>query len=103
MAGKLIQLDDGSLLEIDVPGDQVREISGGLAYKVDSTFNKLTPLIKNACEPVILALREMSKEVNINEAEIEIGLGFEAEGNAYVTQSKTKSNMTVRIKLGKLE
>ena len=44
MATKLIQLEDGTLVEVEVPGDQVQQISGGFADKVNATFDKIHPL-----------------------------------------------------------
>jgi hypothetical protein len=45
MPTKLIQLEDGTLVEVDVPADQARQISGGFADKVNSTFDKIQPLL----------------------------------------------------------
>ncbi len=39
MATKLIELEDGTLVEIEVPGEQVQQISGGYADRVSATFD----------------------------------------------------------------
>jgi hypothetical protein len=37
--------------------------------------------------------------MNIEQAEIELGLSFEGEGNLYVTKSKLGANLTVKLVL----
>lgn len=41
MATKLIELEDGTLVEVEVPGNEVQPISGGFADKVGATFDKI--------------------------------------------------------------
>lgn len=43
MATKLIRLEDGTLVEVEVTGDEVQQISGSLADRVDATFSKIKP------------------------------------------------------------
>ena len=97
MATKLIQLEDGTLIEVEVPADQIQPISGGFAEKVDVTFEQIRPLLVRTCRPIADAWKELNQEVNIKEAEVEIGLSFEAEGNLYVTKSKAGANLTVKL------
>jgi len=48
MASRLIKLDDDTLVEVEVTGDEVQQISGGLAENVHSTMNKIKDaLLKN--------------------------------------------------------
>ena len=99
MATKLIELDDGMLVEVEVPGDQVQQISGGFADKVNATFTKIHPILVNTCRPIMAAWRELNQEMTIEEAEIELGLSFEGEGNIYVTKTTAGANLTVTLKL----
>ena len=88
-----------------VPDDQAEQISGGLAKLVDATFDKVKPLIRKTCSPVAEAIREMNQDplfssnASIADVEIELGLGFEAEGNLYVTKSKATSNINIKLTL----
>jgi hypothetical protein len=41
----------------------------------------------------------MNKEMEIEQAEVEIGFSFEAEGNLYITKSKASANLTVKLTL----
>ncbi len=97
MGRKLIQLDDGTLVEIDVPEDQVQQISGGFADKVSATFDKIRPILVNTCKPIVSAWKEIGQEMHIEQAEVQLGLSFEGEGNLYVTKSKAGANLTVKL------
>lgn len=99
MATKLIRLEDGTLIEVDIPPDQAQQIAGGFAEKVNATFDKIRPILINTCRPIMAAWQEISQEMSIEQAEIELGLSFEGEGNLYVTKSKAGANLTVKLTL----
>ncbi len=99
MSTKLIELEDGTLVEIEVPEDQAQQISGGFADKVSSSLEKIKPLLIRACKPVSEAWKELDKEVQIEQAEVELGLSFEGEGNVYVTRSKAAANLNIKFVL----
>ncbi len=99
MATKLIRLNDQTLIEIDVPETQARQISGGIAEKVDATLDKIGPTLLKVGRPIIQAWEELNKNFDMESAEIELGLSFEGEGNIYITKSKASANLTVRLKL----
>jgi len=99
MATRLIELSDGTLVEAEVPENQIQQISGGLAAKVDATFDKIQPMLVKVCRPIIAAWQEINQEMPIEQAEIELGLSFEGEGNLYVTKSKVGANLTVKLLL----
>ncbi len=99
MANKLIKLEDDTLVEIEVPDDQVQQISGGFADKVNATFDKIRPILVKTCKPVIDTWKEIGQEMHIQQAEVQIGLSFEGEGNLYITKSKAGANLTVKLVL----
>lgn len=96
---KLIRLEDGILVEVEVQGEQVEQISGGLASKVSSKLEIIKPVLLNLARPIAEVWKEFDKDMIIEEAEIELGLSFEAEGNLYITKSKANSNISVTLKL----
>jgi hypothetical protein len=96
---KLIQLDDGTLVEVEVPEDQARQISGGFADKVSSSFDKIKPLLVRVCRPVVEAWGEINQDMDIDQAEIQLGLSFEGEGNLYVTKTKANANLIIKLTL----
>ncbi|MCB0263809.1 MAG: CU044_2847 family protein [Calditrichia bacterium] len=99
MATKLIKLEDGTLIEVEVPENQAQQISGGFADKVSKRFENVKPILVNTCRPLISAWHEINKEMHIDQAEIELGLSFEGEGNLYITKTKAGANLTVKLTL----
>ena len=99
MATKLIKLEDGTLVEVEVPPDQAQQISGGFADRVNETFDKVRPILVNTCRPIAAAWKEISQEMEIEQAEVQLGLSFEGEGNLYITKSKAGANLTVKLVL----
>ena len=97
MASKLIQLEDGLYVEAEVAETKAREISGGVADQVDSSFDKIKPILMKACKPIVETWKELNKEMKIDQAEIELGLSFEGEGNLFITKAKTSANITVKL------
>lgn len=97
MATKLIKLEDGTLIEVEVPPDQAQQISGGFADKVNATFDKVKPILVKTCRPIVAAWQEINQEMHIEQAEVELGLSFEGEGNLYVTKSKAGANLTIKL------
>ena len=97
MASKLIELNDGTLVEVEVSENQAREISGGFADKVSESFDKIKPILINTCRPITAAWQELNKDMEIDQAEVQLGLSFEAEGNLFVTRSKAGANLTVKL------
>ncbi|PSB21143.1 hypothetical protein C7B65_04170 [Phormidesmis priestleyi ULC007] len=96
---KLIQLEDGTLVEVEVPPDQARPISGGFADKVSESFDHIRPILIHVCRPIADAWQEINQEMNIEQAEVQIGLSFEGEGNLYITKSKAGANLMVKLTL----
>ena len=76
MATKLIQLEDGLLLEAEVPEDQAEPISGGTVDKVNATIYQIEPLLINACRPITAAWKQLADEVQIDNAQIALGVNF---------------------------
>lgn len=101
MASKLIKLDDGILMEVDVPEQQVRQISGGRLEipKVDSSINAIEALLLKACRPVANVFAELNKDMSVNEIELGLELGLEAEGNFFIAKGKTNASITITLKL----
>jgi hypothetical protein len=100
MASRLIKLDDGTLVEIDRPTVPVEEISGGGLDSIkDATIDKIQPLLERAVRPIAAVYRELNKDLEVREAEVQLGVGFEAEGNLYITRAKGNANLIVTLKL----
>ena len=97
MATKLIELEDGALVEVEISPEQVQRTAGGPAEKVNSTFDKIKPLLLKVCHPISEAWKELNKEIYIEQVEVGVGLSFEGEGNLFITKSKAGANLTVKM------
>lgn len=97
MASKLIKLEDGTLVEVEVNEDEVQEISDRTADRVNATFDKIKPVLIKACRPIADVWQELNKDMCITTAEVEIGFGFEGEGNVYITKARASSNLKVKL------
>lgn len=100
MPSKLIELEDGTLVEIDKPTGEVQEISGGAAERIkDATIDRIKPIILKAAKPITEVYKELNRDMDVRQAEVELGLGFEAEGNLYITKAKGNANLVVKLTL----
>lgn len=97
MATKLIRLQDGTLVEVEVPQDQGQQIAGGFADGVNGTIDLLKPTLLKVCRPVIDTWAELNKEVHLEQAEVEVDLSFDVEGNIYVAKAKAGANIKVKL------
>ena len=99
MPTRLIQLSDGILVEVEVEPDEAQPISGGAAKLVSAGFDKFQPILVNMCESLAATCRDLQQKTSVQSAEVVIGLGFEAEGNLYITKSTGSANLTVKLVL----
>jgi hypothetical protein len=103
VATKLIKLEDGTedgtLVEVEVSGEEVQQISSSLADKVDVTINKMKPILIKTCQPIAEAVKDLRNDVDLEQVEVEVGLSFDAEGNIYITKAKFGANVLVRMTL----
>jgi Trypsin-co-occurring domain 1 len=102
MSSQLIELEDGTFIEVEVgPGD-VREISGGMAQRVESTFASIKPTLVKVCKPIAETWKEFQlykEDVEISQAEVELGLSFAVEGTVYLAKSKADANLKIKLTL----
>lgn len=99
MAAELIKLKDGTLIEIENSENDIEQISGGAADKVDENIDVIVPLLKKVVSPLKNTFDELNKEMSIEKAEVEIGLGFEAGGDVFIVKGSAKANLTVKLTL----
>ncbi|MDD5393065.1 MAG: CU044_2847 family protein [Thiothrix sp.] len=98
MPTKLIKLSDNTLVEVEIIENRVEQISGSIADKVDGNLKNIKPLIINASEPIAEAIKELENKSKIESIEAEISLGFEGEGNLYITKAKATANIVLKLK-----
>ncbi len=99
MQSKLIRLKDDTLVEVTVSEGRAREISGGLANRVDASFGKVKAILESVCKPISETWQELNRDLSVESAEVQLGLSFESEGNLFITSAKTGANLTVKLTL----
>lgn len=105
MLTKLIKLEDGTLVEVEVTPDQAQQIAGGnvFARKVKTNLAQIQPIIVNACQSITAAWKdiyqELGKDVEIEKATVELGLSFEIGGDVYIAKSTAGANLKVNLVL----
>jgi hypothetical protein len=100
MATKLIELADGTLIEVEVQPHEARPISGGAAEKVlNATLDQLTPMVLRVARPLVAAWGELSQEMDVEEAQIDLGFNFESEGNLYLAKASAGANINISFTL----
>ncbi|MGB3513240.1 MAG: CU044_2847 family protein [Microcoleaceae cyanobacterium] len=69
------------------------------ATPVKSTFPEVKPMLISISLPIAEVWKEINKEMEIEQAEVEMGFNFEGEGNLYITKAKAGANLTVKLVL----
>ena len=96
---KLIELEDGLLVEVEVPQDQVNQISGGVPEQVDKAIDTVRPVLLKACRPVVSVWNELNKEMSIDNVDVELNLGFSAEGSVFLAKTSGSANLKIKISI----
>ncbi|NET14888.1 MAG: formylglycine-generating enzyme family protein [Okeania sp. SIO1H6] len=99
MATRLIKLEDGILVEAEVPDNEAKPISTNVVKDVKSSFAQVKPILVSISRPIAEAWQEINKEMEIEQAEVEVGFNFEGEGNLYITKGKPDANLKVKLVL----
>jgi hypothetical protein len=102
MAMKLIKLDNGLMMEVEVSQDEIEQISGGrdeVIEKVQSSMGAVESILKESVKPIVSAYETLNQDVVLERAEVEIGIGFSAEGNIFIAKGKGSANLKVKLVL----
>ena len=101
MSKKLIELENGLLMEVDVPQSEIEMISGGsdMVEKVNKSMDTVKEMLIKSVEPITQAYEALNQDVVLEKAEVEIGIGFSAEGNIFIAKGKGSANLKVKLVL----
>jgi hypothetical protein len=99
MPSQLIELEDGLFVEVEVPPDQVNQISGGVPEQVDKAIDTIRPVLRKACRPVVSVWKELNKEMSIDRAEVELQLGFSASGTVFLAKASGSANIKIKLSI----
>jgi len=101
MSKKLIELNNGLMMEVEVPESEIEMISGGddMVSKVQASMGTVETMLIQSVEPIINTYNTLNQEVTLEKAEVEIGIGFSAEGNVFVAKGSASANLKVKLVL----
>ena len=99
MSSRLIQLEDDIFVEVEVPELSSQPLSGSFAEKVKANIDKIKPVLTSVVQPILETWNEVNKKVNVEQAEVELGLRFDIEGNLYIAKVSAAANITIRLVL----
>ena len=101
MSKKLIELANGLLMEVDVPQSEIEMISGGsdMVEKVNKSMDTVKEMLIKSIEPITQAYEVLNQDVVLEKAEVEIGIGFSAEGNIFIAKGNASANLKVKLVL----
>lgn len=99
MSKKLIELDNGLLMEVDVPQSEIEMIAGGgdVVERVQRSMGAVEKMLLQSVEPVVNAYKVLNQDIELEKAEVEIGIGFSAEGNIFVAKGSANANLKVKL------
>jgi len=104
MSKKLIKLANGLLMEVEVPvnEDGIQEISGGddeILDRVEASLGTVEKMLIQSVQPIVNAYNVLNQDVILEKAEVEIGIGFSAEGNIFIAKGNASANLKVKLVL----
>ncbi len=99
MASKIVEIQNGIFMEVEVPDSQLQQISGGGVDYIDRAIDSIQPLLLAACKPVASVFNELNKDMSVSEVTVDVGLGFAAEGNFFIAKGKTNASLSIKLKL----
>jgi hypothetical protein len=101
MAKKLIELENGLMMEVEASQNEIEMISGGddLVEKVGKSMSTVENILIQSATPIVNAYKVLDQEVALESAEVEIGIGFSAEGNIFIVQGSANANLNVKLVL----
>ncbi len=91
MPNQLIELEDGLLVEVEMPQDQVNQIAGGMPEQVDKAIDTV--------RPVMSVWNELNQEMSITSAEVELQLGFSASGSVFLAKANGSANLKIKLSI----
>ena len=96
MASRLIELQDGFLVEVEAAEDQPQQIAASVADRVEGALDDVQALLQRAVKPVTAVWDELNRDLTISQVEINLALGFAAEGNLFIARGTGNANVSFR-------
>ncbi len=92
---KVIKLDDGTSVEVDVRDGH----PGATTPTVKRDWGQVESVLRHVSGPFLNVYRELSRDLEGAELELELGLAFEPDGGLFIAKSRGTANLKATIKL----
>lgn len=101
MSTKYLELADGVIIEIGGAQDVREEMHTSTAELIDTTMDMVSQRLRKILAPIANSFHSlydsMDVPIEVESAEVELGLSFSAEGNIFVAKSKAEGTMKVTV------
>ncbi len=101
MERQFIELEDGIIVQVTVPEDEVRRVGRGgprEITKVGKAFDAVKDLIVKGCKPLTETWELVNQEMKAESAEVEFGISFTGKGSVCLVESSAQASLKVKIK-----
>ena len=101
MAKKMIEID-GILIEVSTNQNEIEMLSSSsndVIEKVDNSIINLKSVLLKAISPIVDTYKELNKDMSIEKAEVEVGIGFSAKGNIFIASGEGNANLNIKLTL----
>lgn len=99
MATEIIELLDGTLVEVESSQNQTQQIGGSASRRVSTALESIRPILLRVCQSINNFWKDPDENLIIEKAEIQVGFGFEGEGNLYITKTKANANLLITLSI----
>lgn len=103
MRSKVIHFDDGFSVEAEFSEEQMQQIVDlddlNLSKKFKEGLDEAGSIISATVNNVTSIWSDLNEKVKIDYADIELGVGFEAEGKVFVVKGGAKANINIKIRV----
>jgi hypothetical protein len=96
MSTKLIELPNGVLVEVEALVGEGKNTPGASPEKVNSSGTDIAKTVLGICVPIANAFDELKKRHKAERVEVELCLGFKAEGSIFVTKGSAEGNIKIK-------
>lgn len=92
---KLIKLNDGLEVEIELDENQAHKISDN--QRIDSSIDEIHVLLKKVLEPINNTFKTVNESAYIDSAKVSVGVKIGLEGNFILAKSTAGANIGVEM------
>jgi len=94
---KIIKLNDGVEVEVEVQDNQGFEISN--SNSIDSSIDRVQELLKKIIRPISETYEELNQDVTLESAKVAVGIKIGIEGNFILAKSNAEAHILVEMTL----